>query len=323
MDNVESVRDLNKHFQNLRSIIIYVDDPVYFPFPNNVKLYKGDTLVIEGEKLNIASDETDVSVTIGQKQCNVTSLALTQLVCTPPEQQPESTDELGIETSNDLPLVVVHVGRTLRFPIGYLKYELLKPYTFSHAIVGIVIGCAIIVCLLFVILVVYRRKSTQAEREYKRIQIQMDTLESNVRMECKQAFAELQTAVCQTDDLENSGIPTLDHIAYIMKVFFPGVSDHPILNTPKMRMNSTRTNYDTAMLQFEQLINNKIFLLTFIDTLEAQKSFNIRDKYVFILFVKKNRRKIPIYSLIFLFLFFFYSILQSKCGFTINDCIDE
>lgn len=279
MDNVQSVRDLDKHFHNLRSTIIYVDDPVYFSFPNNnVKLYKGDTLVIEGEKLNIASDESDVSVTIGQKQCNVTSLALTQLVCTPPEQQPDATDELGIETSTYLPLVVVHVGKTLRFPIGYLKYELLKPYTFSHAIVGIAIGCAIIVCLLFVILIVYRRKSTQAEREYKRIQIQMDTLESNVRMECKQAFAELQTDIGLTADLENSGIPTLDHISYIMKVFFPGVSDHPILNSPKLRIQTSRTNYDTAMIQFEQLINNKVFLLTFIDTLEAQKSFNIRDK---------------------------------------------
>jgi plexin A len=27
----------------------------------------------------------------------------------------------------------------------------------------------------------------------------------------------------------------LDHKNYIMKVFFPGVSDHPILNDPKVR----------------------------------------------------------------------------------------
>lgn len=101
-----------------------------------------------------------------------------------------------------------------------------------------------------------------------------------MRMECKQAFAELQTDMTDlTADLENSGIPTLDHINYIMKVFFPGVSDHPILNVPKLRIQTTRTNYDTAMIQFEQLINNKVFLLTFIETLEAQKSFNIRDKY--------------------------------------------
>lgn len=278
MDSVKTVKNLNKYFQSLRSTIVYVEDPNYFPFPNGLKLYKGDTLVIEGENLNIASDESDVNVTIGTMQCNVTSLAMTQLVCTPPDQQPIPTNENGIETNRGLPLVIVKVGKHLRFRIGYLKYDLLKP-TLSHAMVGIAISTLIIVILLIIILIVYRRKSTQAEREYKRIQIQMDTLESNVRLECKQAFAELQTDMTDlTADLENSGIPTLDHVNYIMKVFFPGVSDHPILNAPKVRMNTTRTNYDTAMLQFEQLINNRYFLLTFIETLEAQKSFNIRDK---------------------------------------------
>lgn len=130
-----------------------------------------------------------------------------------------------------------------------------------------------------IVLVMYRRRSTKAEREYKRIQIQMDTLESNVRLECKLAFAELQTDMSDlAADLEHSGIPTLDHVNYVMKVFFPGVSDHPILNVQRQFINAPRTNYDAAMFQFEQLLNNKCFLLSFIDTLEAQKSFNIRDK---------------------------------------------
>lgn len=37
-----------------------------------------------------------------------------------------------------------------------------------------------------------------------------------------------------TADLESSGIPTLDHHEYILKVFFPGVRDHPILNEAKV-----------------------------------------------------------------------------------------
>lgn len=235
MDNVQSVRDLPKQFQSLRSIMVYVQDPHFSPFSGGLKLYKGDTLVIEGERLNVASDETDVNVTIGTQPCNVTSLAFTQLVCTPPDTQPAATDENGIDTPDDLPLVVVRVGRTLRFSVGYLKYDLLKPNAFSHALAGILVAVTIVLVVLFTILVVYRRKSTQAEREYRRIQIQMDTLESNVRMECKQAFAELQTDMTDlTADLENSGIPTLDHVNYIMKVFFPGVSDHPILNAPKV-----------------------------------------------------------------------------------------
>ncbi|KAL9872786.1 plexin-B isoform X2 [Glossina fuscipes] len=279
MDNVQWVRDLGKYFSTIRSSIAYVSDPKYHAFPEGIKLYKGDTLVIEGELLNIASDESDVNVTIGIGQCNVTSLTLTQLLCTPPEKQPIPTDESGLEQTSDFPLVVVKVGRNLRFVVGHLKYDLMKAYSFSHAIWGIIFTISLIVILLIIILVIYRRKTTQAEREYKRIQIQMITLESNVRSECKQAFAELQTDMTDlTADLETSGIPTLNHVNYIMKVFFPGVSDHPILNSPKLRMNSPHTNYDAAMLHFEQLISNKYFVLTFIESLEGQKSFNIRDK---------------------------------------------
>ena len=93
MDNVITVRDVEKHFSNVRAQLLYVEDPKFFQFPNEIKLYKGDTLVIEGENLNMASDETDVIVTIGPRACNVTSLAMTQLVCSPPEQQPPNTDE--------------------------------------------------------------------------------------------------------------------------------------------------------------------------------------------------------------------------------------
>lgn len=193
MDGVASVRDLEKNqFSNMRTQLIYVEDPKFLEFPNNVKLYKGDTLVIEGENLNMASDETDVAVTIGQKPCNVTSLALTQLVCSPPEVQPLDTDENGIKTRDGLPLVVVRVGRSLRFPIGYLKYDVLKPFALPPEAIAM-IACGIILFVLFfvAILFVYRRKSTQAEREYKRIQIQMDTLESNVRSECKLGMYEV------------------------------------------------------------------------------------------------------------------------------------
>lgn len=82
-----------------------------------------------------------------------------------------------------------------------------------------------------------------------------------------------------TADLGASAIPTLDHKNYVMKVFFPGVTEHPILRDPKMRIDCPSTNYDAAMGQFEMLLNNKYFLLTFIETLEGQRSFKLRDKY--------------------------------------------
>ena len=219
MDNVESVRDLKKHFQQLQ----YVEDPVYSAFmgASLIKLYKGDTLVIEGENLNLASDETDVNVTIGTRPCNVTSLAATQLVCTPPEVQPTGTDEIGIKTESRLPLVVVRVGQHLRFPIGYLRYEVVKPYTFPpEAIGGITAGAVLLILVSIAILLVYRRKSTQAEREYKRIQIQMDTLESNVRSECKQGKTSvLKIASCFLSSSSSSSQPLS---ALFISVIFAG-----------------------------------------------------------------------------------------------------
>lgn len=48
MDEVQTVMHLAEHFPHVNSELTYVADPVFFPFAKSrVKLYKGDTLVIE------------------------------------------------------------------------------------------------------------------------------------------------------------------------------------------------------------------------------------------------------------------------------------
>lgn len=85
----------------------------------------------------------------------------------------------------------MRVGKKLKFNVGYLEYDVLSSYSFSpEAIAFGITGALGIIIIFFIILFLYRRKSTQAERDYKRIQIQMDTLESNVRSECKQGIKE-------------------------------------------------------------------------------------------------------------------------------------
>ncbi|XP_076344644.1 plexin-B-like isoform X2 [Tachypleus tridentatus] len=281
MDDVTSVRELQANFPTLHSDMVYVPDPRFFSFNGNgIKLYKGESLVIEGEYLRLASTEFEVNVSIGTRPCNLTSLAMTQLVCLPPEDQPQGTDELGRSTTNTLPMVVVRVGLNLRYEVGYLRYEVMKTYKFPpEAIWGIAVGGALLMILSLVILVVLRHKSSLAEQEYKRIQLQMDTLENSVRSECKQAFAELQTDMTDlTNCLQTSGIPTLEHKTFVMKVFFPGIHDHPLLHDRKAKNNEVCSNYEFAMSQFQHLLNTKEFLVTFVNTLEGQKSFNIRDR---------------------------------------------
>ncbi|UYV78867.1 plexB [Cordylochernes scorpioides] len=279
MDDVLSVRQLQDHFPSLHSDLLYVPDPVLFPF-KDIKLYKGESLVIEGENIQLSITEAEVSVFVGSKVCNVTSLANSQLVCLPPAEQPAGTDEMGRRTASGLPAVVVRFGHSLRFHLGPLQYEVPRRYELpGEAIAGIAAGGTLLVLVSIAILVVLRHKSSQAEREYKRIQLQMDTLENSVRSECKQAFAELQTDMTDlTNDLETTGIPTLDHRTYVMKVFFPGVHDHPLLQESKLHSTGLYTSCDIAMGQFEQLLNIKSFLLTFIRTLEAQRCFSFRDR---------------------------------------------
>ncbi|XP_037578148.1 plexin-B isoform X1 [Dermacentor silvarum] len=281
MDDVSSVLELPRTFPLLHSDLVYVPNPqLHRVEGDGVKLYKGELLVIEGSNLRLASTESEVNVTIGTQSCNITSLTMNQLLCWPPEVQPSGTDELGRWTDNGLPMVVVRIGSNLRYEVGFMRYEVAKTYSFPpEAVAGLAAGALAVVLLSAVILLVLRHKSSQAEREYKRIQLQMDDLEKSVRIECKQAFAELQTVVTDlTNDLQSAGIPTLDHRSYIMKVFFPGVYEHPLLQDNKVKNNGIYSNYEVAMSQFEQLILNKSFLVTFINTLESQKSFTIRDR---------------------------------------------
>lgn len=187
MDGVKSVQHLRKHFPDIQSHITYVSNPTYYSFPGGMKLYKGDSLVVEGDFLNSASDESDIRVTIGTSSCNMTSLASTQIVCSPPDNQPSPTDERGVTTAELLPQVVVHVGRYQRYPLGVLRYERDGQFLLSpEGIAGLAAGILFIIIASFIILGIYRRRSSQAERDYKLMQLQMDSLESHVRTECKQ-----------------------------------------------------------------------------------------------------------------------------------------
>ncbi|XP_054164068.1 plexin-B-like [Oppia nitens] len=281
MDDVQSVRDLQEFYPTMPSNLIYLSDPKVFSFDENgIKLYKGESLVIEGENLRLASTEHEVNVTIGTRTCNITSLSMTQLVCFPPDVQPLGSDELGRPNENDLPTVVVKMGN-LRYDIGYLRYEVSAAYELPPLVIGCFVAAgAVLMLLSLIVLAIFKHKSSQAEREYKRIQLQMDTLENSVRSECKQAFAELQTDMTDlNNDLQTTGIPTLDHRAYIIKVFFPGLPDNGSpLSSDYKHSNGNPYNSEESMAHFEQLIYNRNFLLVFIETLENQKSFTIRDK---------------------------------------------
>uniref|UniRef100_A0A8C2ECM2 Plexin A1a n=1 Tax=Cyprinus carpio TaxID=7962 RepID=A0A8C2ECM2_CYPCA len=163
-----------------------------------------------------------------------------------------------------------------------LKFTLTKcqkigndnPLLTLPAIIGIGGGGGLLLLVIIAVLIAYKRKSRDADRTLKRLQLQMDNLESRVALECKEAFAELQTDIHElTQELDGAGIPFLDYRTYAMRVLFPGIEDHPVLKEMEVQ-----ANVEKALTLFGQLLTKKHFLLTFIRTLEAQRSFSMRDR---------------------------------------------
>ncbi|NXD27485.1 PLXA2 protein, partial [Spelaeornis formosus] len=146
------------------------------------------------------------------------------------------------------------------------------------ATVSIAAGGSLLLVIVVIVLIAYKRKSRENDLTLKRLQMQMDNLESRVALECKEAFAELQTDINElTSDLDRAGIPYLDYRTYAMRVLFPGIEDHPVLRELEVQGNGQQS-VEKALKLFAQLINNKVFLLTFIRTLELQRSFSMRDR---------------------------------------------
>ncbi|XP_066284824.1 plexin-A2-like isoform X5 [Branchiostoma lanceolatum] len=275
MDGVLATRNLSQD-SSLFTPYLYYPDPIFYPFEDGEEQMT-ENLIIRGENLLLVIKEEDITVLIGNQRCNVTSLAKDLLTCRPPEAKPARVEEDGGLNYGAQPQVLVLVG-DLEFFIGYLDYSGAGINFPLEAQIGLGVAAGLALVVIMIILIVYRRKSKESDRVLKKMQMQMDILESRVARECKEAFAELQTDITElTNDLEGGGIPFLDYRNYTMRVLFPGCDDHPVLRD--LEVPGGKAAYmEKGLKQFGQLINNKTFLVLFIRTLEEQKNFTMRDR---------------------------------------------
>merc|ERR1719495_2490666 len=157
------------------------------------------------------------------------------------------------------------IGSRLRFTVGQLDYNESGTAALAKPIIIAVI----------IILIAYRRKSGESTRALKNMQEQMDVLELRVAAECKEAFAELQTEITEIGcEVQTAGIPFLDYRTYCIKILFPGVDEHGVLQWDRPELNRK----EKGLRLFGQLIMNKTFLLLFIRTLESNRYFSMRDR---------------------------------------------
>uniref|UniRef100_A0A803V6U1 Plexin A4 n=1 Tax=Ficedula albicollis TaxID=59894 RepID=A0A803V6U1_FICAL len=256
LDNVQSLLILNK------TNFTYYPNPIFEVFnPSGIlELKPGSPIILKGRNLipPVAGGNAKLNYTVlvGEKPCAVT-VSDVQLLC-------ESPNLIGRHK------VMARVGG-MEFSPGMVYISPDSPLSLP-AIVSIAVAGGLLIIFIVAVLIAYKRKSRESDLTLKRLQMQMDNLESRVALECKEAFAELQTDIHElTSDLDGAGIPFLDYRTYTMRVLFPGIEDHPVLRDLEERV-------EKGLKLFAQLINNKVFLLSFIRTLESQRSFSMRDR---------------------------------------------
>uniref|UniRef100_A0A8C5RV15 Plexin B3 n=1 Tax=Laticauda laticaudata TaxID=8630 RepID=A0A8C5RV15_LATLA len=236
-------------------------------------LKPGNVLDIEGEGLNLGISKNEVRVFIGNSVCTVKTLTLTHLYCEPPLQPPQP-----FNTSSVLPEFIVQMGN-LHLDLGRVRYDTEPPSSFPpQAQIGLGVGAAVLVVIVLLLILMYRRKSKQALRDYKKVLVQLENMEISVGDQCRKEFTDLMTEMTDlSGELEGSGIPFLDYNTYAQRVFFPAQGDVPlrrVLDLPEGR----RATVEQGLGQFSNLLNSKVFLLTLIRTLEAQPTFSQRDR---------------------------------------------
>ncbi|XP_042155497.1 plexin-A2-like [Oncorhynchus tshawytscha] len=274
LDTVKHADEFGFIFNNVQTLLVYNNTNfLYYPNPyfeplstNGVLEQKpGSPIILKGKNLVPPASggvKLNYTVLIGETPCSVT-VSETQLLCEPPNLTGQYK-------------VMVQVGGLHVSPgaVHILSDSLLT----LPAIVSIAAGGGLLLIIVILVLIAYKRKSRENDLTLKRLQMQMDNLESRVALECKEAFAELQTDINElTSDLDRAGIPHLDYRTYAMRVLFPGIEDHPVLRELEVSGNG-QLSTEKALKLFAQLINNKVFLLTFIRTLEFQRSFSMRDR---------------------------------------------
>uniref|UniRef100_A0A915LS41 Sema domain-containing protein n=1 Tax=Meloidogyne javanica TaxID=6303 RepID=A0A915LS41_MELJA len=321
MDGVQNVRNLGDKIQ-----LTTVPDPQFSPFIGVQQLQYDQPLQLSGQWLSQAADPDEYYVTIGMERCSVFLLEADHLLCRPPSHRPLPTDDSGAEMADGRPLVVVRVGR-VRVEIGPLDYlggdsiensldsgegiaaRLLPRQKAAAAAILAAVACALLALgTVTAALLGWRRRRCQGvehERSYKRIQLQMEQMESQVRQECKQAFAELQTDVLSELDtvIENGKLPTLlnfddnpsnydnngtlnkktmqlpttnnliiqppilSRSEFISRLLFKGETFPTFLGTQTLQQPSP-----VAFAQFESLLQNRSFLYVLVQMAEEDNN---------------------------------------------------
>ncbi|CAJ0924921.1 unnamed protein product [Ranitomeya imitator] len=193
--DVEFILDnLHFNFTVINSApFIYVPDPVlrHLNAEDPAKPYRhkpGSVISVEGENLDLAITKEEMIAMIGDGVCTVKTLTSNHLYCEPPEKQPTPRYPSKREGVDSLPEFTVQIGG-VDLVLGKVQYDTESQLTFPlEAQISLGVGASFVALIVLIIVLIYRRKSKQALRDYKKVQIQLENLETSVRDRCKKEF---------------------------------------------------------------------------------------------------------------------------------------
>ncbi|EDV25223.1 uncharacterized protein TRIADDRAFT_56943 [Trichoplax adhaerens] len=266
MDGVTSLKQLYIYNEE-GSKLYYTPNPSINAFAND-EASVGSNLILTmtGTNLNRAANTTDYNILIGGQKCAVSTLNQTHLTCTTTQLQSKIVQ------------VTVTVGNLIFRP-GKVQFFSAEQQIRTTIIIAVTTSVAIILVIIIPLIFLYRRKSAQNRRTKETLQTRLDRMESQVALECKTAFAELQTDVSEylKSDLSNFSIPYLPFNGYAIKILFPDNEEYAVHHFLNQR-EGRRYDDDDAVLLFADLLYKKKFLKIYLHTIENQQDFSMKDR---------------------------------------------
>ncbi|KAF7629263.1 Sema domain-containing protein [Meloidogyne graminicola] len=262
--------------RTLHKLLVF-PDPRLQPLPELLAVRPGGDLVLKGYNLNLAASARDVRVTVGGMPCNVTAIAVNTLTCVLPQHLDEGQRDEQMD-------VLVYIGdRIEKVGEASQHFRVSDPSQWLILTVAVAFLGVFLALMLFVF---YRRKATCHNKQLHYLKAQMTSIEMRVAQECKEAFHELQTnmnALVGSMPQGASFIPFLPYTIYASRILFPQFSGtspsslHPILRELTVEQDRA-LQVESSLRQLHCLLQNRIFLLSFVRSIDANKYLLVKDR---------------------------------------------
>ncbi|XP_076967727.1 plexin-C1 [Tamandua tetradactyla] len=252
----------------------YLEDPRFTGYRVEPEGYTELEVKIQKENDNFNISKKDIVITLfhgenEQLNCSFENITrnqdLTTILC----------KIKGINAANR----IVASSKKVRVRLGHLELFVEQESVSSPWYFLIVLPVLLLVVIVAAVGVT-RYKSKELSRKQSQ---QLELLESELRKEIRDGFAELQ--MDKLDVVDSFGtVPFLDYKHFALRTFFPESGGFTHIFTEDMH-NRDASDKNESLTALDALICNKSFLVTVIHTLEKQKNFSVKDRCLFASFL--------------------------------------